>query len=299
MSCLKLGVKTLVLDETERGLLSKRGDLKRWTLPGGRVDSGESMIDAAIREVEEETGIVAEIDRPLGLIYWQGWNRVNVLFGGYALGGSLHSHTDESLDNRFFAYRVLPDNNLDIQHIEEALTSPYPILNVVTSSKQTLWQLRVRFGVRWIQNFLSGRPEPKYPRFQTQAVVILTDEWGKRVVTVKEGKIRSLPRIQCDGQSAPWEQLAEVIKQKYGASITLRWAGVWQNPDQNIVEFVFRASVEQLALTPDAEWSTIQNIPLMQKDAEYITHTIQNNQFAPVWMIIERSAYMNMISHNG
>jgi 8-oxo-dGTP pyrophosphatase MutT (NUDIX family) len=36
--------------------------IKRWFQPGGHVDEGESPVDAAIREVYEETGFVCELD---------------------------------------------------------------------------------------------------------------------------------------------------------------------------------------------------------------------------------------------
>ena len=45
-------------------LLIKRGTAPRlgqWSLPGGRIEWGETSADAALRELVEETGVVAEL----------------------------------------------------------------------------------------------------------------------------------------------------------------------------------------------------------------------------------------------
>ncbi len=52
------------------GRLDRRGRLL-WSLPKGHLEDGESAEDAAIREVEEETGIHGAIVATLGTIdYW-------------------------------------------------------------------------------------------------------------------------------------------------------------------------------------------------------------------------------------
>lgn len=60
-----VGVVCLRGDEV---LLIQRGTPPRmgeWSLPGGRIEPGERAIDAALRELREETGVEAHI---LGLI---------------------------------------------------------------------------------------------------------------------------------------------------------------------------------------------------------------------------------------
>ncbi len=52
-------------------LLIKRGKAPRlgdWSIPGGKVNRGESLHDAALRELFEETGVIAEIG-PLLAVY--------------------------------------------------------------------------------------------------------------------------------------------------------------------------------------------------------------------------------------
>jgi len=50
-----------VRDSAGRILLARRADTGNWELPGGRVEPGESAIDAVVREVAEETGVTISV----------------------------------------------------------------------------------------------------------------------------------------------------------------------------------------------------------------------------------------------
>lgn len=52
--CLRGGEVLLI----RRGQPPRQGD---WSLPGGRIEPGERAMDAALRELREETGVEAEI----------------------------------------------------------------------------------------------------------------------------------------------------------------------------------------------------------------------------------------------
>ena len=55
-----------IIERNGRYLLARRGNppaAMSWAFPGGRVEAGETTRDAIIREVMEETGLEAKVDR--------------------------------------------------------------------------------------------------------------------------------------------------------------------------------------------------------------------------------------------
>jgi ADP-ribose pyrophosphatase YjhB (NUDIX family) len=54
-------VNVAVTNQAGEILLIRRSDNDNWALPGGAVDLGESLTQAAVRETREETGIDCEV----------------------------------------------------------------------------------------------------------------------------------------------------------------------------------------------------------------------------------------------
>ena len=78
-----------------------------WSVPGGYVDRGEVVEEAAVREVLEETGLVVRIHRLLGLYSEAGRPVIVAAFSGTEEGGRLEAGP-EALEVGFFPPEDLP-----------------------------------------------------------------------------------------------------------------------------------------------------------------------------------------------
>jgi ADP-ribose pyrophosphatase YjhB (NUDIX family) len=57
----------IVVNDQDEILLIRRTDNNNWAVPGGGMDLGESITDAAVRETQEETGITCEVTGLVGI----------------------------------------------------------------------------------------------------------------------------------------------------------------------------------------------------------------------------------------
>ena len=116
-------VIVLVVDDEDRILTIERTANGWWSIPGGAIELGESVAQAAVRETEEETGIRCEITGLVGiysdpghLIHYTSNDEVRQEFGilltarpvGGALRPSAESSRVEWSDPRAFLDKLLP-----------------------------------------------------------------------------------------------------------------------------------------------------------------------------------------------
>ena len=130
-----------VTDEAGRILLICRTDNGNWALPGGAVDLGESLSQAAVRETREETGVDCEITGLSGfytdpghvLLYTSNGEvrqEFSIVLTARATGGG-PTPSDETSQVRWVAldevdaYPMDPSMRLRVRHYADPGGRPY------------------------------------------------------------------------------------------------------------------------------------------------------------------------------
>ena len=94
-------------------LLIQRHDNKLWAMPGGMVEVNQTLAEATLRELQEETGITGTVRQLLGIFdsrLWESRSKHHMQhFVFLADGADQPPHrTREALDVGFFAEEALP-----------------------------------------------------------------------------------------------------------------------------------------------------------------------------------------------
>jgi 8-oxo-dGTP pyrophosphatase MutT (NUDIX family) len=106
-------VTIITFDDWARILLVKHAEAEVWVAPGGSVDPHESPADAAVREMWEETGLLVEPTRVLGVyggpefhVTYASGDEVSylmIVFECRVVGGQMRRDGIETLDLGYFS----------------------------------------------------------------------------------------------------------------------------------------------------------------------------------------------------
>lgn len=101
----------------KRGIQPQKG---KWVLPGGYVDRGEPVPQAAVREVREECGLDVRLKHLLGVYSYQDQLPVVIVYVGEPVGGKLLAG-QETLEAEVFSLQHFPWDELAFQSTTDAL----------------------------------------------------------------------------------------------------------------------------------------------------------------------------------
>jgi ADP-ribose pyrophosphatase YjhB (NUDIX family) len=115
---IKPAVSAVIFDGDGKVLLHRRSDNGQWGLPGGSVEIGETVSQALVREVKEETGLDVRIIRCVGVYSdprlqmvsypdGRGVHYISTVFECQITGGTL-TLSPETLELGFFDPYDLP-----------------------------------------------------------------------------------------------------------------------------------------------------------------------------------------------
>jgi ADP-ribose pyrophosphatase YjhB (NUDIX family) len=138
---LRVGCSATIFDEARKKvLLTRRKDNSLWCLPGGHMESGESVEECCMREVFEETGLEVRVKRLTGvysnpdqLVIYPDGNKVQIVvlnFKAKITGGKL-GLSNETTEAGFFTLEEMEPLEFLGRHKER-------ILDTLAAQKEAL-----------------------------------------------------------------------------------------------------------------------------------------------------------------
>jgi 8-oxo-dGTP diphosphatase len=119
----KVAVGTIIRADDDRLVLVRRAiepGYGLWVFPGGYVDRGERLLDAALREAREESGLEIRVDRLVNVYSYGGTSPIVIVYAATIIGGKL-CPDDECLEVRLFAPDEIPWDALAFRSTREGL----------------------------------------------------------------------------------------------------------------------------------------------------------------------------------
>ncbi|WHT21182.1 NUDIX domain-containing protein [Crossiella sp. CA-258035] len=137
---IAVAVSAFVQDESGRLLMIRRTDNDFYSIPGGQLELGETLTEATIRELDEETGIIVDIVELVGIYsnpnhivaYSDGEVRqeFSICFRANPVGGTLRTSSESKevcwvTREEVGSLNIHPSIRLRIEHGFSNRDSPY------------------------------------------------------------------------------------------------------------------------------------------------------------------------------
>ena len=174
-----LGASAAVFD-SQKILLIQRKDLEAWCLPSGFVEPEETVAQAAVREVREETGLEVELIRLVGIYSapkWRNGGDNTALFAARPTDGKLMPQEDEVLNVGFYLPDQLPEPFLwwHTQRVADAVSG---IGGSVARLQGVVWPFKPDWTRKEVFEFLDKSGMTK-EEFYTKHLTQRTSNDGK------------------------------------------------------------------------------------------------------------------------
>lgn len=202
VACVLINDKDEVLMMQE----AKQSCAGKWYLPAGRMEPGETIIDAAIREVFEETGLNTEITTLLALESAGGsWFRF--VLTGKIIGGQLKTPAKadkESLQAKW------------ISNINELNLRANDILNIIELGKK--YKNRLKMNIPWHDEILPSKLS-HYKNYLRVIVAIRKRSTNKLHILLSEKNSYHFPTVEIHPARNLYSTLRKFMIELFGAEL--------------------------------------------------------------------------------
>jgi ADP-ribose pyrophosphatase YjhB (NUDIX family) len=258
---MNIGANGIVINEYGDLLLIRRDDTRTLAPPGGACEIDEFPIDAAVREVKEETGLNVYPIRLTGLYFLpvQPIPFIFLCYRCFPRDGKL-ADSDETTQAGFFKKTPLPQPMLVFhqEEVQQAYShkggSPHWETHSVNLKMRAGLFFLNRLVYPWLKFRRSRQGLPQYippPQWQVRATLILKDGAGK-VLFLKQEEADTwvLPSSEYSATEPPWEKANQFITEVLDNSASLEnLSGIYMRRGKPEMEFVFCGTIKVEAQT--------------------------------------------------
>ena len=129
----------ILINNHKIALIQRIRDTKHYyVFPGGQVDEGESLEDAAIREAMEELGLTVQIEKLAAIVHFQ--NEIQYYYFIKSYSGKFGSGTGSEMVGNY-----PPENGtykavwLQIENMNKFTILPPPLCKLIFQNKNDAW----------------------------------------------------------------------------------------------------------------------------------------------------------------